>query len=493
MAQSPSHKATTTAKTTNAAASSRSGSLTPANLKTEDLNYGDDVRRIYAGDFEHVSIKPDGVEFGMLVGAYMKQYSLSCDRYLPKNKVEIMTQECAEERVVTNGYGVVSKNCIEYRTVGTGRYADPQVYSLQKKADAEMAAGMMGDLVGALKNNSGDPGGMKRMTDVATYVSEDMQQFLKENACDSAAVMRFQANMLRFGENKEPIKMAGGAEAIAAASASGLTKGQSYQRLLDDLIVEESRAWAMNRYEAGSVRVNGVNRTPDGQPTEITGGYSYNMLGQDAVGYLRLTFRDGVPECMYFSDFPGTCRTPSPRVIAAYNRDRYADATAPAYGPIVQEAKVRPASSIASTERSAGTMDASIANRQAMIRPDAPFQLVVNTMDLINDTNVGSGEPFRARVAREVLLHDAVVTPGATVYMKVGLQRRSMGSHSALDLYNIAVEHVMANGRAIPVSCNAINFSRTTGDTGALRRKGDQSAIEPRTLLEFNCRPAANR
>lgn len=60
-----------------------------ASLKTDTLNYGDDVKRIYAGDFEHVTLKPDSTEFGLMVGGYMNEYSEGCDRYLPKDKAEI--------------------------------------------------------------------------------------------------------------------------------------------------------------------------------------------------------------------------------------------------------------------------------------------------------------------------------------------------------------------------------------------------------------------
>src|ERR1700749_1013085 len=69
-----------------AASSTQSGALTPSSLHTDNLNYGDDIKRIYVGDFEHVSFKRDSTNFSLMVSSYMTEYSKSCDRYLPKDK-----------------------------------------------------------------------------------------------------------------------------------------------------------------------------------------------------------------------------------------------------------------------------------------------------------------------------------------------------------------------------------------------------------------------
>jgi len=323
---------TTTSKSTPHPATPRaaqSNALTAASLKTDTLNYGDDVKRIYVGDFEHVTFKPDSTEFGLMVGGYMGEYSESCEQYLPKDKVEIMTTECATEQVTRNGYGVeVSRSCVSYRTVGTGRYADPQVYSLERKLDAGMAAGMMNSMFSAMGQRGGDPaGGMKQMTDVAVYVKQDMSHFLDDNGCAAPATMRFQANMLRFGRGEQPIKMAGAAAAMAAGSTA-LAKGQNYSKLVDDLIAAESHAWMLNRYEQGSAQVSTVQRDPSGVPREVDAAYSFQMMGSRAAGKVRVTFENGAPACLYFSDFPTTCRAPSPGVVSAYKRNQYADASA---------------------------------------------------------------------------------------------------------------------------------------------------------------------
>jgi hypothetical protein len=313
-----------------AATKTQADALTPGALHTDTLNYGGDLKKLYVGDFEHVRFARDGTELSMLVSSYMTAYSQDCSESLPKNKVEIMKQECAHEAWMVNGYGVEqpgSRHCTAYRTVGTGRYADPQVYDLQKHLDSATAGSMAGDMLNAVKQGGDLSSGVKKMTDVAIYAGSDTSHLLQDNGCSSPRTMRLQANMIRFGWGKEPIRMPGGAAAVAEADASAgrPSKEQNYSRLLDDLIVEESKAWMMNRYQQGSVRTGEIMRDEEGRPGEVRAVYSYMGLGKVFQGNVRLTFRDAMPDCLYFSDSPAACRAPSPRIISAYRKHRYAD------------------------------------------------------------------------------------------------------------------------------------------------------------------------
>jgi hypothetical protein len=304
--------------------------LSPASLDTDGLNYADDIARIYVGDFEHVRLKRDGPEIGLLVGGYMNAFSERCDQSLPKNKVEIMQSECAQEQWRVNGYGREvpgSRYCVSYQSVGTGRYADPEVYALNAHTDAAMASNTMGDMMTGLKR--GDPSsGMRKVTDIAAYAGPDMATLIRSNGCVSAAMVRFQANFLRFGEGKEPIRMPGRAAAVASAASAtstGPAKGQNFKRLINDLIAEESKAWMINRYQPGTVNTSNVMRDAQGRAAEVEAWYGYVGMEGHHTGTVRVTFKDGSPECLYFSDFPTSCRAPSPRVISAYERNQYAN------------------------------------------------------------------------------------------------------------------------------------------------------------------------
>lgn len=326
MAQSTGTRARVHTKAAAPATSTQaSTALTPASLHTDSLNYGDDVKRIYAGDFEHVRFARGSAETSILASKYMMEFADRCSSYLPKNAVEIMTQECSQEQWSVNGYGNEmpgTRHCISYRTVGTGKYADPDVYDLEKHLDNETASNMLGDMLAGMK--SGDAaGGMRRMTDVAVYMSSDMGKLLNENGCSSAGTMRFQANLIRFGWDKEPIRMAG-ALTLASATAEPAKK-QNYGKLVDSLISDESQAWMMNRYAEGSAITSRVAQDAQGRPSEVDAAYSYMSMGKEFRGSVRVTFRDGTPECLYFSDFPSTCRAASPRVISAYERNQFAN------------------------------------------------------------------------------------------------------------------------------------------------------------------------
>ncbi|HEV2710650.1 MAG TPA: hypothetical protein VGU67_10585 [Edaphobacter sp.] len=323
MAQSTATRTRTRTKTTAPGAPQATAALTPASLHTDSLNYGDDVKRIYAGDFEHVRFARGSAETSILASKYMMEFADRCTTYLPKDKVEIMTQECSQEQWSVNGYGNEmpgSRHCISYQTVGTGKYADPNVYDLEKHLDDENASNMLGGMIAGMK--SGDAaGGMRRMTDVAIYMSSDMGKLLNENGCASAGTMRFQANLIRFGWGKDPIQMPGG---LALASATvGPVGHQNYKKLVDSLILDESQAWMMNRYAEGSAITSRVMQDAQGRPDEVDAAYSYMSMGKEFRGSVRVTFRNGTPECLYFSDFPDTCRAASPRVISAYERNQY--------------------------------------------------------------------------------------------------------------------------------------------------------------------------
>jgi hypothetical protein len=126
---------------------------------------------------------------------------------------------------------------------------------------------------------------------------------------------------------QSPGTRSGAAALASATSAAGPAKEQDYKRLIDDLIAEESRAWMMNRYTPGSVTTNRVMKDPQGRAAEVDAGYGFSngMSGGQYKASVRVTFKDGLPECLYFSDFPTSCRAPSPRIISAFEKNQYAN------------------------------------------------------------------------------------------------------------------------------------------------------------------------
>lgn len=291
------------------------GSFTAAGLNLEKL-----FTNIFLGDFTTIDVDPEDLNFIAFYGQYLDAYARQCKRFLPENKVEITREDCQVERVVTNRYGVVSRSCATTVTVGTGLYADPQMYDAMTKLNA-LAAGDTLRNVAKMMSQRDLSSAMNMLNNVRAAVS-DMPKLLQTNGCATPGTKRFQENLRRFALNKQPLR-------IGAASASSIIdplpgmpfKDQDYTKLLDDLIAENSTSWVMNRYVRGSVAHAGVmSRDSRGRPAKIGAQYLYNgKIG----GGVTLTFSDGVPECLYFNDMPFSCRTPNRKIVAAYANGTY--------------------------------------------------------------------------------------------------------------------------------------------------------------------------
>ncbi|MEL7198120.1 MAG: hypothetical protein AAGL10_07370 [Pseudomonadota bacterium] len=303
-------------------AAAQSG-LKPGSLKVEGLNYESEVSAIYQGDFANARLQPEGDAYSFLLRNYIDAFSRKCAAQLPANKVEIMAQRCTAERVTRNGFGVeISRTCAQWETYGTGRYADPALMSISKRLEAKQGRDAITSIV---PNRGGDPAAYsRRITDIALAAQGDMDTLLGQNACSSAALKRFQANMQRFGSGSPALKLAGGATLASTRGGGGAYVPSDYGKMVDALIDENARGWMMNRYMKGSVTaVSVTQKDAAGRPTNISARYRFNQLGQIQNGSVQVAFKDGRPVCMYFFDARSTCRVPNPGVVTAYEKGEY--------------------------------------------------------------------------------------------------------------------------------------------------------------------------
>lgn len=280
---------------------------------------------LYSGQFTKIELERESPMFSALFASYLNSYGAQCDRYLPANKVEIMRSECAREQYTVNGYGarVGGSTCIEYRQVGTGIYADPVLYraklNLERQAAPEsirqvFAMATRGDAIGNALNMAGN---MK-------VLQQDLVSLVGMNGCTSPALRQFAANLIAYSESRPGIQAAGFAAAAAPKAPEGPFRDSNYTRLLEDLVTEQSKTWAMNRFQPGSVSgVSVVSRDSAGRPAQITGQYIFSGFSGRSRGSVKVEFVDGSPECLYFFDFPTTCRKASRRVGSAYAEGAY--------------------------------------------------------------------------------------------------------------------------------------------------------------------------
>ena len=300
----------------------------PPNFSAAGLNNEDDLVRIYSGDFGSVRLDRGGMEFMMIISTYMEDFARDCTQFLPPNKVEITQQVCAASTPTqVDGYGnVITGNCVSYRTVGTGLYADPQLYDAVNDVTAKAQANLVGSMLGIGTGKGGHPGNPltmpQQMTDQLVAVNGEMKALIHTNACGSTGLRNFQSNLIRFANGENSIKFAGAV--VATATPGEPARDTDFARLLDDLVAANARGWMMNRYQPGSISDPIVSRDPLGHPVRVMAQYSFAGMQGTQRGRVTLSFKDGSPDCLYFSDAPDTCRLPAAGVVSAYEKNAYA-------------------------------------------------------------------------------------------------------------------------------------------------------------------------
>ena len=292
--------------------------LTRASFSTSGLSNAKVLTNLYLGDFVNVTLERNGIMFKALFSQYLDAFARHCNAFLPANKVEIMRTVCAQEQTPVNRYGaaVGPTTCTQYRTEGTGLYADPVLYRADVQLESATALDSIGQVMRTMQQ--GNPLGSAMNTVGSVQVmANDMNSLVRINACNSTGLKRFQENVVQFALGKSPVRL----EPASRQAQAGPFKDSDYTKLVEDLVFEQSRSWMMNRFVGGSVsNVIVSSRDSAGRPAVLAAQYLFNGRSRGSV---KVTFTDGLPACMYFFDLPSMCRAPSSRIIAAYENGNY--------------------------------------------------------------------------------------------------------------------------------------------------------------------------
>ena len=293
-------------------------------LVTDGLYYAEFYDLIYRGHFEYIEMTRNDQEFLAIFEKYLRSYGRNCSQYLPKDKVEILELVCVRENVTTNGYGIeVSRYCIEWKWDGTGLYARKDLYeakvTIQNMKSDETLASTLGKL--------NDPNLLGNSVDVlhkANGLNNDMRNFFSLNNCDSKAVKQFEENLKRFALNETSIRIDKASKYVEMKKIGGPTGAQNFEKLINDFIKNQSKTWSFNRYVGNSIS-NLVIHTKDEKerPREISASYSYTGFAGNKKGSVRVTFTNGLPDCIYFFDFPQNCKTPNSSLLNSYAKGNY--------------------------------------------------------------------------------------------------------------------------------------------------------------------------
>lgn len=293
-------------------------------LNTEGLYYAEFFDYIFRGHFENIEMTREDLQTSMIFEQYLRAFGSKCPDELPNDKVEIMEDVCAMEEVTTNGYGIeTSRVCIQWKSVGTGLYARPELYSAKLAVESLQSSEALRTVFGMMT----DPNAMGNSVDLihkAKGLKNDLVLIFSLNTCNSQAVRRFEKNLRLFALGEPSIRMKEPSKYAKMKKSGGPSGEQNFDMLIDDLLADQSRTWAFNRYISRSIANVKKYMNGNKMPRELVANYMYKGFSGNNSGSVRITFNNGLPKCIYFSDFPNNCKSPNSSILAAYANGDYA-------------------------------------------------------------------------------------------------------------------------------------------------------------------------
>ncbi|WP_163379656.1 hypothetical protein [Cyclobacterium sp. SYSU L10401] len=292
-------------------------------FNTNGLQHAALFLNIFKGNFVDIPFNRDDMNFGTLISEYMYHYARTCSSNLPDNRVQIYEDQCKTESVTTNGFGVeVSRYCVDWVKVPTGLYADPNVYQAHSVVQSILDRDTFKHL-GKMLTQFANGEGMQAMTSMvgdALSMKADLAELFRLNGCGNKAMKRFEENLIRFANNQAPLNLSGD----MAAREVDYSRPQNFKILIEDLILENSKSWAVNKFIRNSVEnVSITARDSQNRPSNMSASYQFEGFFGRQQYTVKISFRDGVPDCLYFQDYPNTCRTADRRIVAAFRKGKY--------------------------------------------------------------------------------------------------------------------------------------------------------------------------
>lgn len=307
--------------------------LSPASFKVEGFNNEEILMKLFVGNFSEIEFKGnDEIKTYLIFKSFVESYSTYCEEYLPANKVPLTKEICVQKReyVTRNGWGIVtsrSTRCVQWKTVETGIYAAPKLYNVLVQLESSLKDDYLRLMVGGLTRQSNPFGSAMKTLDLVKWgesVERDMNSLIRAHSCASPVIQHFEKNLLLYALDKSPVRIAYN-EKLFAKPKPPAPDSQNYSKLIDALVMEDARGWMINRYITGSVsdvRVAFTDR--EGNPAKIEANYIFKGFGgKQYKGSVTLTFEEGLPDCLFFFDFPQRCKTANKRVVNAYVQGEY--------------------------------------------------------------------------------------------------------------------------------------------------------------------------
>lgn len=278
---------------------------------------------IFRGHFEKVEVDREDIFFLGIINQYMRAYGNQCSGNLPHDKVKIMEDVCTVKEVVKNGYGVqLSERCVEWESQWTGLYANPDLYNASRTLTDLHSRNALETAVQSLT----DPNYLGNSIDLfhkAKGLKMDMTRIFQINPCSGGALKRFEQNLILFAQGKTSIRMDGKSKYDLVKKSGGPSGVQDFDRLIDDLVNHQSKTWMMNRYLPGTISSTSSTLDDQGRTQSLAANYLYSGIAGKRKGFVRISFKNGIPTCIYFWDNPNNCKIPSSSIVASFAQGSY--------------------------------------------------------------------------------------------------------------------------------------------------------------------------
>jgi len=310
---------------------SQHSDLRPSSLKVKGLDNEKLLLKLYVGNFSGIKFNSDETRNSLILLSYLQSYNNYCYNSLPPDKVELKQQVCRQWYVTKNGWGQeISRSCTAYRTEGTGVFASPKMYRAKLQFENRLTEDALHRISQWMAQSQSNPmSGVMHNIDMVKFrlsIQRDMNYLMEAHPCKSPELMHFQENLRLYILGKEPIRLDYDKALFAGPKPPAAPKNQNYSELLEDLVYQESKSWMMNQYVRGSISDVSISSTDQaGYPSRVMAKYIFKggFNSKKFRGSVTVTFDSGIPECLYFFDFPNRCRPPNANVVAAYSQGDY--------------------------------------------------------------------------------------------------------------------------------------------------------------------------
>jgi hypothetical protein len=296
------------------------------NLKfnTDGLYNAEFFDYIFRGHFENIEMEREDLEFIQIFNQYLRTYGSQCNEYLPADKAVIMNLVCDKEIIEYNAYGAeINRYCTEWKEEPSDLYAKPDLYNAYQEVLRLHDAQVLRETLELLS----DPNMLGNTVDKAHKAKallSDMSKIFSLNSCNGSGTNRFEENLKLFALNKPSIRMKGVSKYAAMKESGGPTGSQDLNRLIDDLVADQAKTWMFNQYLKGSISgVTILSQDNQGRPARIKANYLYSGFSGKSKGWVKVTFNNGLPNGIYFFDFPNNRKKPSSSIVASYAQGKY--------------------------------------------------------------------------------------------------------------------------------------------------------------------------